>query len=80
MPHLEFQLPNGTMITPESITQLKEELDFWCESNSISIATEHYMKGRVRYWVEFNHDYEYTIFSLTFEPKEQWMRSWEIID
>ena len=80
MPHLEFQLPNGTIITPKSISDLKQALQEWSESNSINIATEHYMKGKARYWIEFQHEHEYTIFALTFEPTEQWMQMWEIID
>jgi hypothetical protein len=36
------------------------------------------VKGAVKYRVELKNDFDYTIFSLSWDPAVPWMRGWEL--
>lgn len=78
--YIEFDIPNGTIVTAISVDALHNELYNWSAHNGIVIAEQYRVKGRSKYRVELWGERDYQQFALSWNPAgDAWMRVYRIV-
>ena len=76
--YLEFDLPNGTILTDLSEQELLKQLYAWAAAKRTYILNEHRVKARRKYRLELSDERAYQEFALTWNPDAAWMRAYTI--